>query len=190
MPKGLGVEGQKLWKGVVQEFVPTTADPDKVRILFDASRTADLVKRLDDAAAKAPLTVRGSMGQAVIKPADRTGPDIADAASPTASPTQLHSRRLRRLMAAMRPTRRRNAKPKSTPGALAERLPLELRSFKSFTDPTDLGSHLTAVADWLNHAAPGLEKGSGATDARQRSVCEHNCGDAGCQPGDGVPGAC
>ena len=68
MPRGFGVEGQKLWQGVVTEFELTTADPDKLRILFDACKTADLVKRLDDAAGKAPLTVKGSMGQEVINP--------------------------------------------------------------------------------------------------------------------------
>ncbi|RFZ47670.1 hypothetical protein DAVIS_00385 [Mycobacterium marinum] len=69
MPRGLGTEGQKLWQSVVAAFELTaTDDPDKLRILFDACQTADLVKRLGDAAAKATLTVRGSMGQEVINP--------------------------------------------------------------------------------------------------------------------------
>lgn len=68
MPKGFGTEGKKLWSGVVASFDLTTADPDKLRILYDACRTGDLVKRLDDAAARAPLTVRGSMGQEAINP--------------------------------------------------------------------------------------------------------------------------
>lgn len=59
MPAGPGTKGNKLWSGVVHSFDLTTADPDKARILYDACRTADLVKRLDDAAAKAPLTVNG-----------------------------------------------------------------------------------------------------------------------------------
>ena len=42
-------------------------EPHKVRILTDACKT-DLIKRLDDAAVKAPLTVKGSMGQEVINP--------------------------------------------------------------------------------------------------------------------------
>ncbi|MEV3960171.1 hypothetical protein AB0M34_04610 [Nocardia sp. NPDC050193] len=36
--------------------------------MFDACKTADVIKKLDDAANKAPLTVRGSMGQEVINP--------------------------------------------------------------------------------------------------------------------------
>ena len=67
MPHGLGPEGKKLWTGVIGEF-DLAYEPHKIRILTDACKTADLIKRLDDAAAKAPLTVRGSMGQEVINP--------------------------------------------------------------------------------------------------------------------------
>jgi hypothetical protein len=67
MPRGLGTEGQKLWKGVIAEFDLAT-EAHKQRILYDACKTADVVHRLDVAAAKAPLTVRGSMGQEVISP--------------------------------------------------------------------------------------------------------------------------
>jgi hypothetical protein len=67
MPRGLGTEGQKLWHGVLGEFT-LTHEPHKLRILFDACKTADVIKRLDDAAAKAPLTVKGSMNQEVINP--------------------------------------------------------------------------------------------------------------------------
>jgi hypothetical protein len=67
MPRGLGTEGQKLWRGVVDEF-DLRAEPHKLRILFDACKTADVIDRLDKAAAKAPLTVKGSMGQEVISP--------------------------------------------------------------------------------------------------------------------------
>jgi len=57
---------------------------------------------------------------------------------------------------AMSNTHRYNRKAKAgTPEALAARLPVELRSFGSYDDPDDLRSHWTAVADWLNHAAPG-----------------------------------
>ncbi len=66
MPRGLGTEGQKLWTGVIGEF-NLAYEPHKVRILTDACKT-DLIKRLDDAAVKAPLTVKGSMGQEVINP--------------------------------------------------------------------------------------------------------------------------
>ena len=67
MPRGLGTEGQKLWTGVIGEF-NLAYEPHKVRILTDACKTADLIKRLDDAAVQAPLTVKGSMGQEVINP--------------------------------------------------------------------------------------------------------------------------
>ena len=55
MPRGLGTEGQKLWTGVIGEF-NLAYEPHKVRILTDACKT-DLIKRLDDAAVKVPLTV-------------------------------------------------------------------------------------------------------------------------------------
>ena len=45
-----------------------TAEPHKRRILFDACKTADVIKRLDDVASKQSVTVRGSMGQEVIHP--------------------------------------------------------------------------------------------------------------------------
>jgi hypothetical protein len=67
MPRGLGTEGKKLWEGVIGEF-SLGAEPHKLRILFDACTTADVVKRLDDAARSAPLTVKGSAGQQVINP--------------------------------------------------------------------------------------------------------------------------
>ena len=67
MPRGLENEGQKLWTAVVGAFEMTTADPDKLRVLFDACKTADRPERLDRAA-KAPLTVKGSMNQEVINP--------------------------------------------------------------------------------------------------------------------------
>jgi hypothetical protein len=67
MPRGLGVEGKKLWETVIGEF-NLIAEPHKRRILFDACKTADLIKRLDDIAAKSSVTVRGSMGQEVIHP--------------------------------------------------------------------------------------------------------------------------
>ena len=67
MPRGLGAERQKLWKGVTGEFDLST-EPRKRRILFDACKTADVIKRLDDVAAKQAVTVKGSMGQEVIHP--------------------------------------------------------------------------------------------------------------------------
>ncbi|EIT89311.1 hypothetical protein MA4S0726RA_3042 [Mycobacteroides abscessus 4S-0726-RA] len=67
MPNRLGTEGKKLWTGIVGEF-DLFHEPHKLRILFDACKLADQVKKLDDAAIKAPLTVKGSMGQEVINP--------------------------------------------------------------------------------------------------------------------------
>lgn len=53
-------------------------------------------------------------------------------------------------------TVRHNRRPNaSAPYALAARLPDDLRSFKLSTDPDDLRSHITAVADWLNTQIPG-----------------------------------
>jgi hypothetical protein len=67
MPRGLGVEGKKLWETMIGAF-NLIAEPHKRRILFDACKTADSIKRLDDIAAKSSVTVRGSMGQEVIHP--------------------------------------------------------------------------------------------------------------------------
>jgi hypothetical protein len=68
MPRGLEAEGQKLWESVVAVF-DLSAEPHKRRILFDACKTADVVKRLDGGASKQPVTVKGSMCQEVIHPA-------------------------------------------------------------------------------------------------------------------------
>lgn len=67
MPKGLGYQGQKLWKDVTAEF-DVSADPHKRRILFDAAKTADLIDRLEKESAKQSLTVNGSYGQPVLNP--------------------------------------------------------------------------------------------------------------------------
>jgi hypothetical protein len=67
MPKGLGYHGQKLWRTVVAEYELET-EPHKVEILTQAAKVADVIAELDKAAAKSPLTVRGSAGQQVISP--------------------------------------------------------------------------------------------------------------------------
>ena len=68
MPRGLGVEGQQLWKGVTGEFVLST-EPHKRRILFDACKTADVIKRLDDVAVKQAVTVKAKyMGRGICAP--------------------------------------------------------------------------------------------------------------------------
>ncbi len=49
MPKGLGYQGQKLWKSITEEF-DLDSEPDKLRILYDACKMADAVDRLDKVA--------------------------------------------------------------------------------------------------------------------------------------------
>jgi hypothetical protein len=68
MPRGLGAEGQKLWKGVTGEF-DLSAEPHKRRILFDACKTADVIKRLDDVAAKQAVTVKALWAKRLSTPA-------------------------------------------------------------------------------------------------------------------------
>ena len=66
-PAGLGKPGRKLWREITSEF-DLESDPDKAELLFQACKTADQIAELDEAAAEAPLTVKGSMGQPVISP--------------------------------------------------------------------------------------------------------------------------
>lgn len=67
MPKGLEYQGQKLWKSVVDEF-DLAAEPHKLRILFDACKTADLIDQLEKGMSGEPLTVLGSARQRTIHP--------------------------------------------------------------------------------------------------------------------------
>lgn len=66
-PTGLQTSGKRLWKRITEEF-DLSADPDKAELLAQACRVTDVIAELDEAAADAPLTVRGSMGQPVISP--------------------------------------------------------------------------------------------------------------------------
>ena len=66
-PAGLQKPGKALWRRITAEF-DLESDPDKAELLFQACRTADQIAELDEAAAEAPLTVKGSMGQPVISP--------------------------------------------------------------------------------------------------------------------------
>ncbi|WP_231737618.1 hypothetical protein [Mycobacterium sp. IS-1742] len=59
--------GKALWRRITSEF-DLKPDPDKAELLFQACKVADQIAELDEAAAEAPLTVRGSMGQPVISP--------------------------------------------------------------------------------------------------------------------------
>lgn len=67
MIRGLGPEGKRLWRDIVAEF-DLSLEPHKIQILTQACRVADQIAELDEAAAEAPLTVKGSMGQPVISP--------------------------------------------------------------------------------------------------------------------------
>jgi hypothetical protein len=67
VPAGLQKPGKALWRRITSEF-DLNNDPDKAELLFQACKTADQIAELDEAAAEAPLTVKGSMGQPVISP--------------------------------------------------------------------------------------------------------------------------
>ena len=67
VPAGLQKPGKALWRRITSEF-DLQNDPDKAELLFQACKTADQIAELDEAAAEAPLTVKGSMGQPVISP--------------------------------------------------------------------------------------------------------------------------
>jgi hypothetical protein len=66
VPAGLDAAGRRLASTV--DVFDFTDEPHKVQILTQACRVADIVAELDKAAADAPLTVKGSMGQIVISP--------------------------------------------------------------------------------------------------------------------------
>ncbi len=67
VPGTLDRTGKSLWRRITGEF-NLGSDPDKAELLFQACKVADQIAELDEAAAQAPLTVRGSMGQQVISP--------------------------------------------------------------------------------------------------------------------------
>lgn len=66
-PAGLQASGKRLWRSITAEF-DLENDPDRAELLAQACRVADQIAELDEAAAEAPLTVKGSMGQPVISP--------------------------------------------------------------------------------------------------------------------------
>lgn len=65
MPAKLGPAGRALWRSIIPTY---DLRPDEVRMLADACREADLVQRLEDELADAPLMVKGSQGQLVASP--------------------------------------------------------------------------------------------------------------------------
>lgn len=64
-PAGLAEAGQALWDSIVPAY---ELRPDEARMLADACREADIVQRLEDELADAPLMVTGSQGQLVASP--------------------------------------------------------------------------------------------------------------------------
>lgn len=66
-PAGLRVHGKALWAGVAGPG-KYELRADELRVLEDAAREADLIAKLEDGLADAPLVVRGSQGQDVIHP--------------------------------------------------------------------------------------------------------------------------
>lgn len=66
-PKGLGYQARKLWDSVIAEFDLDT-EPDKLRILFDACKLADVIDQLEKGMAGEPLTVLGSARQLTVHP--------------------------------------------------------------------------------------------------------------------------
>ena len=67
VPAGLQKPGKALWRKITAEF-DLENEPDRLELLYQAAKTADQIAELDEAAAEAPLTVKGSMGQPVISP--------------------------------------------------------------------------------------------------------------------------
>ena len=59
--------GQEFLDSVLAEF-DFTGEPGKLAILERAARTTDRIAQLEEAAAQAPLMVKGSQGQQVISP--------------------------------------------------------------------------------------------------------------------------
>ncbi len=66
-PRGLKAAGTRLWETINAEF-DLDAEPHKLEILTHACRVSDSVSTLERAAAKEPLTAKGSTGQLVIHP--------------------------------------------------------------------------------------------------------------------------
>jgi hypothetical protein len=68
-PKGLGERGLELWHRIVAGYEGFDEAPEKLILLEEAARTADLVARLQAAVdADDDLTTKGSMGQRVASP--------------------------------------------------------------------------------------------------------------------------
>ncbi|MGD7003661.1 hypothetical protein [Corynebacterium halotolerans] len=66
-PEDLGDAGLELWTRINTTF-DFADEPGKLAILEQAARTVDQIEALEEAKKDAPLTAKGSMGQAVIHP--------------------------------------------------------------------------------------------------------------------------
>lgn len=64
-PKGLKSAGRKVWKATVEAY---ELRQDELEVLRAVCAEADLIARMEDELAEAPLTVKGSMGQLVPHP--------------------------------------------------------------------------------------------------------------------------
>ena len=59
-PRGLGIDGARLWKRVTEAYELRV---DELAVLEMAAKTADTIAQLEAAMAGQPLVVAGSMGQ-------------------------------------------------------------------------------------------------------------------------------
>lgn len=64
-PRGLKAAGRKLWKATVETY---ELRQDEQEVLRAVCAEADLIARMEEELADAPLTVEGSMGQLVPHP--------------------------------------------------------------------------------------------------------------------------
>ena len=64
-PKGLALEGRRLWRETLKEF---TLGPAEMRLLEDACREVDLIETLQTELHGADLVVKGSRHQPVANP--------------------------------------------------------------------------------------------------------------------------
>ena len=64
-PEPLAEAGSRLWREMHTAF-DFTEEPGKIAILLRACKVQDTITKLEEYAAEAPMTVKGSMGQTVL----------------------------------------------------------------------------------------------------------------------------